>query len=79
MNNSDNNSHTMFAVPSGDEMGDQDFETYRLSDLYTALGEGDFEGTMDVTIIMSGDCLTIPVTYHITSDGLVDIEINFDI
>jgi hypothetical protein len=76
----DNNSHTLFIVNAavGDEMapnGEPMYETYDLSELGRMLTTGmDYEGIASLTIEQSGDVLDIEVTYHITTDGLVDVE-----
>ena len=84
MLNGDNNCHANFIVnaPMGDtDMGGDDnpdcmplYESYNLPDLAENLVAGDYEGIMSVTIISSGDVVDVEVSYHITTDGLIDVE-----
>lgn len=74
----DNNCHALFivnALVGGEMESDMPlYESYRLPELAENLIPGDYEGIMSVTIESSGDCIDVEVSYHITTDGLVDVE-----
>lgn len=80
--NGDNNCHAQFSIPAtafeDGGMGDPPYETYDLSEMGRHFAEcdlaGDYEGTMSVTIVLTGDVIEVPVSFHITTDGLVDVE-----
>jgi hypothetical protein len=76
MHNGDNNSHTQFVIPGDDD--DTPYETYDLDqlgrDLRALHGADDYEGYMDVTLVATGDVIRVEVSYHVTEDGLVDVE-----
>lgn len=80
MQNGENNSHTLFIVNAavGDEMSPDGmplFESYDITELGRMLTGGvDYEGMMSVTVVATGDVVDIEVSYHITEDGLVDVE-----
>lgn len=79
-----NNSHTQFIVNASVD-GEQThpdwetelmplFETYDVTEIGRQLIAGDYEGVMSVTVVATGDVVDTEVTYHITTDGLVDVE-----
>jgi hypothetical protein len=73
----DNNSHTQFVVHNavGEDREEQPLlETYDITILSERLIPGDYEGVLDVTIVATGDTVLVDVSFHITTDGLVDIE-----
>ena len=73
--NGDNKCHAQFIVPNPDSPNDEPLiETYDLSELGDHLVPDDYEGYMDTTIVLTGDVIRTEVSFHVTSDGLVDFE-----